>query len=1789
MNKRSSKSGAVRFLSLLLALAMVFSVIPPMHVHAASASLIVTNAEGEETDTFVVGEPIFVEASGMSSDDWLELRANPYPSKSHFWTYVDGKTNLFDAADDQWRNDAGFWAGMWLKPGTYEIWLNGADSLLKTITLEEPESTDVKSLELIKDTIVVGEPLQIKATNYSEYSWVGIYSGDNPSGNGNSLAYYYCLGHNDLVMDFELNAGDYTIIMYNDYDGTDIESVLYATVEGEKIRYLTTDKTEYKFGEPIMVTSQMGNPNWIGLYKQSDANPTGAGPTSMFWLYPTAGTPVDILSGEQQRHSEFTAGTYKVLLLDANYGLIDAVENIVITTEIDESKTVTVAPTCENDGSITYTYTDGTTKTVTAAEDESLKALGHDFENQPYVYDKELKKHYQVCGNDVSHHSAAVACTFDEGVVTKEPENGVAGEKTFTCTVCKGTRVEPYTAKQEISREQTKAPTCEDTGIETITYDDGTTSEVEIPKLGHNWGDWVYNEETKSHSRVCANADHPETAECEFVKTGTSNGFKYTCPVCQGSYEEYILTTDKVEYALGEKILITVNKDIYDETANDWVGIWEQGLTYSDKVSIYYYYPAEQGWDGFNVYDSAWHQRDHIAEGKYTIRLFANDGYTEIANMDVTVGPAVVVSSVTTQPTCEDDGYITHTYTDNSTQMEYPEELKALGHAYDESKWTYDATTQKHYHVCGNDASHHSEAVACTFGDGVVTKEPENGEAGEMTYTCTECGGTYVEPYTGKQEVSREQTKEPTCEVPGEITITYSDGTTTTIPVAALGHSYGEWVFDETTRTHVKTCANDTEKEHLISENCKPNLTRVQDQKAYFSCSECGGSYNTSILTTDKAEYAYGDPIMVTSVSTGDGRDWVGIYKKGETYNPDMGGSYSIYWYYVPSGVHTAQINVPANDQNGRGGQFTAGEYTVVLFADDTYSPVTQMDITITAELLKTEREEPTCEGEGAIISYYSDGTTKREPVPARGHDYSTIWTFDEATRKHYHVCLNDNTHTGDWTDCEFDDGEIVTEATENEPGVKKYTCEVCGGSYTQAYYNKVIVSEGVLIAATCEADGVYRYTYADDTHMDVPILKLGHSYGNWVYDETSQTHARSCANDNAHVESAPCSFNEGTVSNGEVTRTCSVCGGVHVSSILISDKDTYSIQDNIMVTAFTELPDAWVGLYAVDDDANPNAGGKVSYYWYWVNGDGHVSGTAENILNHYNTDRGEDLVPGEYKLLLFADGGYDSVIATKYITIADDGNITNYEVKVNGTVYENGAQIEYPAGTNVEITVTADGRVGNAWVGVYTNKVSIDTQFSAGTPSAYWDYISNVNGATIDLGSKINLDAGNYSVVVFTDGGYDNPVTAVNFTIVKEASNVQIIKEPTCTDYGVQYVTYEDGTSTYEPIDPLGHDFESGAWAYDQQARTHTRTCDRCTEVVTYACYFSQVEIVKEAVDGNAGTKRYTCETCGGSYEEAYYLTEEKNTEVSRIYGDNRFETALGIAEEMKKNLGVEKFSTIMLASGANFADALSGAYLANIKNAPILLCYNDTYDAKTVEYVKENLKSGGTVYILGGEKAVSGSVDAMLNAAGIFNVKRLAGENRFETNLLILKEAGVTGGEIMVCTGANFADVLSASAVEKPMLLVYQELSKNQKDFMSNLSIDSVYIIGGKNAVSYAIEGELKNYTNTTMRLGGSTRYETSVLIAERFFSNPDKIVLSYGMNFPDGLCGGQLASSLEAPVILTQTGSFAAAAQKYAAKHNITSGVVLGGSSLISNETVRNILQMESSNSITDNYVN
>lgn len=346
-----------------------------------------------------------------------------------------------------------------------------------------------------------------------------------------------------------------------------------------------------------------------------------------------------------------------------------------------------------------------------------------------------------------------------------------------------------------------------------------------------------------------------------------------------------------------------------------------------------------------------------------------------------------------------------------------------------------------------------------------------------------------------------------------------------------------------------------------------------------------------------------------------------------------------------------------------------------------------------------------------------------------------------------------------------------------------------------------------------------------------------------------------------------------------------------------------------------------------------------------------------------------------------------------------------------------------------------------------------------------------------------------------------------------------------------------------------------------------------------------SDPEIASVAEDGTVTALKKGITTvkakCGDIESEACEVNVRAvfDPGVTRVFGSNRYETSLKIADAYKELLGVEQFRTVVVADGRNFPDALAGSYFAIKNQAPILMV-NDKNAEKVKEYIRTNLGKGGSIYILGGENAVSESFEDNLFW---YYIERIYGSNRYETNLKILDAAGVGAEPILVCRGNDFADSLSASATGYPILLVGKSgLSAEQLQFLRLYADNPCYILGGTAAVSKSDEQKISAIMASVKRIYGTSRYETSAKIAKEFFKEPDTAVLAYAANFPDGLCGGPLANEMKAPLILTKDGK-TESAEEYVQSRDIEYGIVLGGTGVLTDEAVADVFKLKSTNEI------
>lgn len=455
--------------------------------------------------------------------------------------------------------------------------------------------------------------------------------------------------------------------------------------------------------------------------------------------------------------------------------------------------------------------------------------------------------------------------------------------------------------------------------------------------------------------------------------------------------------------------------------------------------------------------------------------------------------------------------------------------------------------------------------------------------------------------------------------------------------------------------------------------------------------------------------------------------------------------------------------------------------------------------------------------------------------------------------------------------------------------------------------------------------------------------------------------------------------------------------------------------------------------------------------------------------------------------------------------------------------------------------------------------------------------------GTTLVIASGITLtgaDSGNYSLKSNQASAYVGNITAPA-ACLHENTTIQGKKAESCTTDGYtgdKVCKDCGGTVSYGQVIPATGHLEMVISAEPADCTTGGKTqgirCAVCGTVLK-----AQSELLALGHNFEKGV----CTRCGvkdENYVEPTQPTEpdqpdtpteptepeQPGTGYRRLWGQDRYQTAFAIADELKEIWNVEKFNAVILASSHSFADALAGSYLAANTDTPILIV-NEKSAAVVCEYLNKNLTEGGRIYILGGENAVPDSVFSGLRIS--VERTRLAGKTRYETNLKILAAVPGEKQELLVATGRDFADSLSASATGLPILLVNSKpgetLTQEQKEVLGAVT-DNIYILGGASAVTNQMEAEIREVASANVyRIAGQSRYETSTALAAAFFPKADTAVAAYATTFPDGLCGGPLAYAVKAPLILTKDGKQEALV--YMKGKKIISGYVLGGDGLIS----------------------
>ncbi|MBN3554179.1 cell wall-binding repeat-containing protein [Fictibacillus nanhaiensis] len=101
----------------------------------------------------------------------------------------------------------------------------------------------------------------------------------------------------------------------------------------------------------------------------------------------------------------------------------------------------------------------------------------------------------------------------------------------------------------------------------------------------------------------------------------------------------------------------------------------------------------------------------------------------------------------------------------------------------------------------------------------------------------------------------------------------------------------------------------------------------------------------------------------------------------------------------------------------------------------------------------------------------------------------------------------------------------------------------------------------------------------------------------------------------------------------------------------------------------------------------------------------------------------------------------------------------------------------------------------------------------------------------------------------------------------------------------------------------------------------------------------------------------------------------------VDRIGGLNRYQVSINTANYGIENYGMD-LSSLVVARGDVFADALSGSPLASFTGAPILLTTSTKVENNIINYLKQKQGETDLIYILGGTGSIATTTEQQLSS---------------------------------------------------------------------------------------------------------------------------------------------------------------------------------------------------------------
>lgn len=300
-------------------------------------------------------------------------------------------------------------------------------------------------------------------------------------------------------------------------------------------------------------------------------------------------------------------------------------------------------------------------------------------------------------------------------------------------------------------------------------------------------------------------------------------------------------------------------------------------------------------------------------------------------------------------------------------------------------------------------------------------------------------------------------------------------------------------------------------------------------------------------------------------------------------------------------------------------------------------------------------------------------------------------------------------------------------------------------------------------------------------------------------------------------------------------------------------------------------------------------------------------------------------------------------------------------------------------------------------------------------------------------------------------------------------------------------------------------------------------------------------------------------------------------------LAGPDRIATALAIVEEdfapitqtSAQSSGVSAQSTrtagaAVIVSSTSFADSLTAGPLAVAKVAPLFLTAGSSLDSRVASALTRFVSTAKTVYIVGGESAVSTSVANSIRALG-YNVVRLAGPDRYATSVAVARDGVGATSTLVAATGLDFPDGLAAGVIAARLggaivLTRGTQVPAEVQVYVTSTAPTTFIAVGGPASTAFP---------NATRKLQGSDRYSTAAAAAVAYPPIGSLVGVASGEIFADGLASVPYLARRGSVLLLVRQTTVPAATNNFLINRpSVKTVQVFGGPSTVS-EVTRQVL--------------